>query len=188
MNDRYDMKEQMKEIFETKGGKAFFNELNAAGNPFFFVAAVENTGEKTDYICETITPGAMGIRLTDDKFADHLNVQHRGFVTVLKSQTIPPDVKRKAPCGETGTGAGSASPKTQGPAEEGSGRVTALELLEAMVKNVILEHAPVQEPWADDAPAMEQDPGQCGGELSIVWGTKLPDSTKDNGQDRNTRN
>ena len=41
MNDRYDMKEQMKEIFETKGGKAFFNELNAAGIPFFFVAAVE---------------------------------------------------------------------------------------------------------------------------------------------------
>ncbi len=61
------MKEQMKEIFETKGGRAFFNELNAAGIPFFFIAATENTEDKTDYLCETITPGAMGIRLTDDK-------------------------------------------------------------------------------------------------------------------------
>lgn len=49
MNDPYDMKEQMKEIFETKGGKAFFNELNAAGIPFFFIAATENTEDKTDY-------------------------------------------------------------------------------------------------------------------------------------------
>ncbi len=57
----------MKEIFETKGGRAFFNELNAAGIPFFFIAATENTEDKTDYLCETITPGAMGIRLTDDK-------------------------------------------------------------------------------------------------------------------------
>ena len=87
MNDQYDMKEQKKEIFETKGGKAFFNELNAAGIPFFFIAATENTEDKTDYLCETITPSAMGIRLTDDKFADHLNIQHQGFVTVLESQT-----------------------------------------------------------------------------------------------------
>ena len=90
MNDQYDMKEQMKEIFETKGGKAFFNELNAAGIPFFFIAATENTEDKTDYLCETITPSAMGIRLTDDKFADHLNIQHQGFVTVLESQTPHP--------------------------------------------------------------------------------------------------
>lgn len=90
------MKEQMKEIFETKGGKVFFNELNAAGIPFFFIAATKNTEDKTEYLCETITPGAIGIRLTDDKFADHLNIQHQGFVAVLKSQTPPPGVKGQA--------------------------------------------------------------------------------------------
>lgn len=108
------MKEQMKEIFETKGGKAFFNELNAAGIPFFFIAATENTEDKTDYLCETITPSAMGIRLTDDKFADHLNIQHQGFVTVLESQT---------------------------PHQE----VTASELLNAAIKNVIQEQVSGQE-------------------------------------------
>ena len=37
MSDIYNMKEQMKEIFKTNGGKSFFCELNAARIPFFFV-------------------------------------------------------------------------------------------------------------------------------------------------------
>ena len=157
MNDQYDMKEQMKEIFETKGGKAFFNELNAAGIPFFFIAATENTEDKTDYLCETITPGAMGIRLTDDKFADHLNIQHQGFVTVLESQTLHQEV-------------------------------TASELLNAAIKNVIQEQVPVQEQPEDDVPAWVPDPGQYAEEISIVWGTKPLEPAKGSDQDGNTRN
>lgn len=188
MNDRYDMKEQMKEIFETKGGKAFFNELNAAGIPFFFVAAVENTGEKTDYIFETITPGAMGIRLTDDKFADHMNIQHQGFVTVLESQTPPRDVEGQDLGEKTGTRTSSVFSAEKESATEENGKVTASELLDAAIKNIILEQASDQEEPEDDVPALDPGPEQYGEELSIVWGTKPPEPTKDNGQDRNTRN
>jgi len=76
------MKEEIKEIIKSHGGKDFFNELNAARIPFFFVAAVENTKETTEYLCETITPNTMGIHLTDDKFADFLDIRNHGFVTV----------------------------------------------------------------------------------------------------------
>jgi len=85
MSDTYDMKKQMEEIIKTKGGKEFFYELNASRIPFFFVAAVKNTEDKTEYFCEAITPGAMGIHLSEDKFKDHLNIQNRGFITVLDS-------------------------------------------------------------------------------------------------------
>ena len=168
MNDPYDMKEQMKEIFETKGGKAFFNELNAAGIPFFFIAATENTEDKTDYLCETITPSAMGIRLTDDKFADHLNIQHQGVVTVLESPTSAPEVKMQNPTEETGTKLSRTFSAEKETTTKESGMVTASELLNAAIKNLILE--------------------QYSEEISIVWGTNPLEPTKGNGQDRNTRN
>jgi len=77
------MKEQIKEIIKIKGGKEFFYELNASRIPFLFIAATKNTEDKTEYFCEAITPGAMGIHLSDDKFVDHLNIQNHGFITVL---------------------------------------------------------------------------------------------------------
>ena len=50
MSDFYNMKEEVKEIVKTHGGKEFFSELNAARVPFFFTAATENTAEKTEYL------------------------------------------------------------------------------------------------------------------------------------------
>ncbi len=82
LSNCYNLKEEMKEIIKEYGGKNFFNELNAARIPFFFAAAVENTEEKTEYLCESITPNAMGIRLADDKFADFLDIRNHGFVTI----------------------------------------------------------------------------------------------------------
>lgn len=188
MNDRYDMKEQMKEIFETKGGKAFFHELNAADIPFFFIAATGNTEDKTDYFCETITPGSMGIRLADDKFADHLNIQHQGFVTVLESPSPAPEVKGQDFGEETGTSANSVPPAGKGSAAGERGEVTASELLNAAIKNMILEQSSDQEQPEDDMPTWAPGPEQYGEELSIVWGTKPLEPIKGSGQDRNTRN
>lgn len=37
MNNHYDMKEQMEEILKTKDEKEFFDKLNAADIPFFFI-------------------------------------------------------------------------------------------------------------------------------------------------------
>ncbi len=182
------MKEQMKEIFETKGGRAFFNELNAAGIPFFFIAATENTEDKTDCLCETITPGAMGIRLTDNKFADHLNIQHQGFVTALESTTPVPEVKGKNLGEETGTRISSVFPAEKETTTKESGKVTASELLNAAIKNLILEEASVQEQPEDDMPTWAPGPEQYGEEISIVWGTIPSETTKGSGQDGNTRN
>lgn len=188
MNDRYDMKEQMKEIFETKGGKSFFHELNAAGIPFFFIAATENTEDKTDYFCETITPGAMGIRLTDDKFADHLNIQHQGFVTVLKFPSPAPEVKEQDFSEETGTSTNSVPPAGKESVTGERGEVTASELLDAAIKNIILEQESVQEQPEDDMPTWNPGSEQYSEEISIVWGTKPLEPIKGSGQDRNTRN
>lgn len=88
----YNRKEEMKEIIKLHGGQEFFIELNAARIPFFFVAAVENTEKTTDYLCETIAPNSMGLNLTDDKFADFLDIRNHGFVAVpsadLTSESI----------------------------------------------------------------------------------------------------
>ena len=188
MNNHYDMKEQMKEIFETKGGKAFFNELNAAGIPFFFISATENTEDKTEYFCETITPGAIGIRLTDDKVADHLNIQHQGFITVLESPTPAPEVNGQDLDEETGTRINSVFPAEKETIAEESGKVTASELLDAAIKNIILEQESGQEQPEDDVPALDPGPEQYGEEISIVWGTIPSKPTKGSGQDGNTRN
>lgn len=93
MSDFYNMKEEVKEIVKTHGGKEFFSELNAARVPFFFTAATENTAEKTEYLCEAITPNSMGISLTEDKFADFLNIRNHGFVTIPSFDAVSPSVQ-----------------------------------------------------------------------------------------------
>lgn len=86
------MKEEVKEIMKTYGGYEFFSELTAARIPFFFAAAVSNSEDGTEYICETVTPNTMGLRLADDKFAEFLDIRNNGFVAVpstdLTSESI----------------------------------------------------------------------------------------------------
>ena len=82
MSDNFNLKEELKEIIKSYGGRQVFRELNAAHIPFFFAAAVENSEEGTEYSCEAITPNSIGITLKDDKFADFLDIRNKGFVTV----------------------------------------------------------------------------------------------------------
>ena len=136
MSDIYNMKEQMKEIFKTNGGKSFFCELNAARIPFFFVAAIENTEDKTEYFCEAITPGTMGIHLSEDKFADHLNIQNHGFIAVLDPGSTFSGMQGQEPGGETGIqSGGSVLPADKEPEADKSGDVTASGLLGLMIKS-----------------------------------------------------
>lgn len=136
MSDIYNMKEQMKEIFKTNGGKSFFCELNAARIPFFFVAAIENMEDKTEYFCEAITPGTMGIHLSEDKFADYLNIQNHGFIAVLDPNLISPGIQGKNPGGETGIkSSGSVLSTDKEPEADKSGGVTASGLLGLMIKS-----------------------------------------------------
>lgn len=81
-NNLYDLNAAMKEILKAHGGQQFFRELNAARIPFFFAAAVANTEKETEYYCEAITPGSMGLKLADDKFADFLDIRNEGFIAV----------------------------------------------------------------------------------------------------------
>ena len=136
MSDIYNMKEQMKEIFKTNGGKSFFCELNAARIPFFFVAAIENTEDKTEYFCEAITPGTMGIHLSEDKFADHLNIQNHGFIAVLDPGSTSSGMQGQEPGGETGIqSGGSVLPADKEPEADKSRDVTASGLLDLMIKS-----------------------------------------------------
>lgn len=136
MIDIYNMKEQMKEIFKTNGGKSFFCELNAARIPFFFVAAIENTEDKTEYFCEAITPGTMGIHLSEDKFADHLNIQNHGFIAVLDPGSTSSGMQGQEPGGETGIqSGGSVLPADKEPEADKSRDVTASGLLGLMIKS-----------------------------------------------------
>ncbi len=136
MIDIYNMKEQMKEIFKTNGGKSFFCELNAARIPFFFVAAIENTEDKTEYFCEAITPGTMGIHLSEDKFADHLNIQNHGFIAVMDPGSTSSGMQGQEPGGETGIqSGGSVLPADKEPEADKSGDVTASGLLGLMIKS-----------------------------------------------------
>ena len=147
MNDNYNMKEQMKEIFKTKGGKAFFDELNAARVPFFFIAAVENTEDKTEYFCETVTPKAMDICLTEDKFADHLNIQNHGFITVMDSNLVSSKAQKQKLSRKTSS---SVLPEEKGSETKESGNVAVSGLLDAMIKTVIRQQTSSQEASADD--------------------------------------
>ena len=136
MSDIYNMKEQMKEIFKTNGGKSFFCELNAARIPFFFVAAIENTEDKTEYFCEAITPVTMGIHLSEDKFADHLNIQNHGFIAVLDPGSTSSGMQGQEPGGETGIqSGGSVLPADKEPEADKSRDVTASGLLGLMIKS-----------------------------------------------------
>jgi len=127
------MKEQIEEIFKTKGGKLFFHELNAARIPFFFIAAIENTEDKTEYFCETITPGTMGIRLSDDKFADHLNIQNHGFTTIPAINPGSQGAQGQDPGGEPGTmGNGGVLPADE--RTEADNNMAVLRLLDFVTK------------------------------------------------------
>ena len=147
MNDNYNMKEPMKEIFKTKGGKTFFDELNAARVPFFFIAAVENTEDKTEYFCETVTPKAMDICLTEDKFADHMNIQNHGFITVMDSNFVSSKAQKQKLSRKTSS---SALPEEKGSETKESGNAAVSGLLDAMIKTVIRQQMSSQEASADD--------------------------------------
>lgn len=125
--NNYNMKKRMEELIQTKGGKAFFRELNKACIPFFFIAAIENTEDRTEYFCETITPGTMGIRLSEDKFADHLKLQNHGFTMVLD---IDPSEK-------TGNkSSGTVSPTDKELKAGKSDNVTTAALLDSMIRSL----------------------------------------------------
>lgn len=93
MDKYFDRKKEVEEITKTYGGKTFFSELVAARVPFFFTAAVKNTAEDTEYMCEAITPNSMGIPLTDDKFVDFLNIRNNGFITIPSFDMVSPSVQ-----------------------------------------------------------------------------------------------
>lgn len=52
-----------------------------ANIPCFITVAVTNTENETEYINEAVTPYSVGLKLTDDKIVDHINV-FNGFRTV----------------------------------------------------------------------------------------------------------
>ncbi len=81
----FDLSAELPKIMKENGGQQFFRELNAARIPFFFAAAVKNTAKETEYYCEAITPGSMGLQLADDKFVDFLDIRNNGFVAVLST-------------------------------------------------------------------------------------------------------
>ncbi len=137
MSNNYDMKELMKELFKTKGGKAFFCELNKARIPFFFIAATENKEDKTEYFCETITPGAMGICLSEDKFPDHLKVQNHGFIMVLNIDSISSGVLRQDSSEKTGNkSSGTVSTTVKESKTDKSDNVTTSTLLDSMIRSL----------------------------------------------------
>ncbi len=92
-----------------------------------FIAAIENTEDRTEYFCETITPGTMGIRLSEDKFADHLKLQNHGFTMVLD---IDPSEK-------TGNkSSGTVSPTDKELKAGKSDNVTTAALLDSMIRSL----------------------------------------------------
>lgn len=176
MNDYYDRREQMKEILKTQGGKDFFKELNAAGIPFLFIAATANTENKTEYFCESITPNAMGICLTDDKFADLLNIRNHGFVAVPEFSLVsanaegmgqgekPDDKNDDIVPAAKGRRTGSANNRK-------NDDVTDLDILDAVIKSVILQQPSGQEPFAGDMLPSGLASTFCSEELQIIWDT-----------------
>lgn len=93
MSDFYNRKEDMNQAIKEHGGEEFFDEMNAARIPFFFIAAVENAEADTEYLCKAITPSSIGIRLTVDKFIDFLNIRNKGFVTIPSIEDISPSIQ-----------------------------------------------------------------------------------------------
>lgn len=93
ISDFYDRKEDMSQVIKEHGGEEFFDEINAARIPFFFIAAVENTEADTEYLCKAVTPSSMGILLTVDKFNDFLNIRNKGFVAIPSMEDISPSIQ-----------------------------------------------------------------------------------------------
>ena len=89
---------------------------------------------------------------------------------------------------ETGTRISSVFPAEKEITTKESGNMTASELLNAAIKNIILEQGAGQAQPEGDVPTWNPGPEQYSEEISIVWGTKPLEPTKGNGQDRNTRN
>lgn len=199
MSDFYNMKEEVKEIVKTHGGKEFFSELNAARVPFFFTAAVENTAEKTEYLCEAITPNSMGINLTEDKFADFLNIRNHGFVTIPSFDAVSPSVQglrlfqeaeqeqkqafysqdvlakfNKENMAMIEDGAGLEDGLAEGPADglDGNGDSVSQatqDVLESVMQNVIM--GPMAEDGSKEEEAERiQVPVFHGESLDITWG------------------
>lgn len=55
--------------------------------PCFISIAVGNTSDSTAYINEAVTPNSLGVKLTDDKISQHINVMN-GFKTVPYSENL----------------------------------------------------------------------------------------------------
>ena len=78
----------------------------------------------------------MGIHLSEDGFADHLNIQNHGFIAVLDPNLIFPGIQGQKPGGETGIqSSGSVLPADKEPESDKSGGVTASGLLGLMIKS-----------------------------------------------------
>ena len=78
----------------------------------------------------------MGIHLSEDGFADHLNIQNHGFIAVLDPNLIFPGIQGQKPGGETRIqSSGSVLPADKEPESDKSGGVTASGLLGLMTKS-----------------------------------------------------
>ncbi len=76
------------------------------------------------------------IYLSEDKFADHLNMQNHGFVAVLDPNLISPGIQGQKSGGETRIqSSGSVLPADKEPESDKSGGVTASGLLGLMIKS-----------------------------------------------------
>lgn len=123
------------------GAQAFAadeNGFSLPNKPYAAAHKGSNPDFKTEYFCEAITPGTMGIHLSEDKFADHLNIQNHGFIAVLDPGSTSSGMQGQKPGGETGIqSGGSVLPADKEPEADKSGGVTASGLLGLMIKSAI---------------------------------------------------
>ena len=78
----------------------------------------------------------MGIHLSEDGFADHLNIQNHGFIAVLDPGSTSSGMQGQKPGGETGIqSGGSVLPADKEPEADKSRDVTASGLLGLMIKS-----------------------------------------------------
>ena len=76
------------------------------------------------------------IYLSEDKFADHLNIQNHGFIAVLDPGSTFSGMQGQEPGGETGIqSGGSVLPADKEPEADKSRDVTASGLLGLMIKS-----------------------------------------------------
>ena len=89
----------------------------------------------------------MDICLTEDKFADHLNIQNHGFITVMDSNLVSSKAQKQKLSRKTSS---SVLPEEKGSETKESGNVAVSGLLDAMIKTVIRQQTSSQEASADD--------------------------------------